>query len=140
MLGGDMKTTLLNPFFWLILLNIALLLKRVWDINTAILHAQGRYTIDEWTDRLLQYSRANEYLGLEELEQCFQQAPHDECGRLIYLVHTDWWGVPLDFGLRHYPPELTLGYYTDGHSWTQITRYSRDKDGQLEIFFRDFLI
>lgn len=125
------------PFILLIGLMYGLAMKRLWDLRVEVMHAQGMYTVEEWADRLLRYSRANDYISLEDLEKCFKHRPRDERGRLIYMVRTDWWGVPLDFGLRNYPPELTLGYYTDGQGWAQITIYYRDKDGQIQHYFRD---
>lgn len=128
-----MKQTLLDPYFWLNVLFLVFCAKFLWRATVDRLHQLGYYPVQEWAERLLRYSWANQYPELEQLIDCFSCGIYNQAGQEIYLVHADWYGTPLDMGLRHYQPEITLGYYTDNCNYAKVFQYHRDLDRQLHI-------
>ena len=95
--------------------------------------AVGMFSVKEWAQRYLHYSWANDYLPLNQLDECFSSIPRNQEGEMIYIFPADFHGVPMAGGLANTAHHLAIGYWTDGFSCAKAFLYKRNRKGILMV-------
>jgi len=95
--------------------------------------SRGMRPTKEWAELYLQYSWANDFLPLHELDECFPRQPRNENGQMIYVFPADFHGVPMAGGLEKTALHLAIGYWSDYSSCAKVFLYERNRQGTLLI-------